>query len=79
MKIDYDYRLQFIGLNSIECQGCHKIKNQCSFLTQFNITYMNKCPCRQCIVKTTCDTYCDDRSNLYQEYIDRRDDLYVKM
>lgn len=48
------------------CDGCCKIKNACSFSIYYKIEYINKCPCKDCIVKTTCsETYCDERSTLY--------------
>ena len=41
--------------NYIECEGCHNGKHKCPMV---HILYL-KCPCNECLVKTSCTDYCE--------------------
>lgn len=57
------------AMHSRYCSGCFKIKDQCSILTNCKISYIQRCPCIDCIVKPVCDTYCDLRAKLFQDLV----------
>ncbi len=46
-----------------ECEGCYSYENKfggcASLLSEYEVGHAD-CPCRQCIVKLTCQDECDD-------------------
>jgi hypothetical protein len=70
VTIKVDHKLKSLSLQRKECEGCQKSKKQCAFIIYSKSKYMQECPCKECLVKTTCSTYCNERSLLYHISID---------
>ena len=50
------------------CKGCHIRMFSLKCVLQETFHSADKiCPCNSCLVKITCDSFCDKRLNIYQE------------
>lgn len=65
--LSYRQILEVVGKNY--CDGCFKIKEQCAVLSNYKISYIQKCPCIECIIKPVCNTYCDLRAKLFHKLV----------
>ena len=55
-----------------KCNGCIT-NHKCMFIIYEKIYYINRCPCRNCLVKTMCIENCDEREILTHRYFEEAD------
>jgi len=59
-----------------ECTGC-SIKELC--LIKYNIELVNRCPCKNCLVKMICKKMCHSRTYLYDTLTSEERSLLAKI
>jgi len=53
------------------CQGCSLYFSEWCVI-RYNPKLIEKCPCRNCLVKMVCKTMCKERSRLYTDLSNRK-------
>ncbi len=64
-------------VNRKECKGCHVfMDHRCSFTDP---KYVDKCPCKICLIKGVCETACEEYIHYYDKWHEERFEKSYKM